>query len=156
MTLRSRLGLGLVIIAAVLVVPLFVARTALLRLHGQVRSLREGEFQASLVLGRLRDAMSDVRARELAVGVTPTDTAHLELRQALSKAEALAVSLDRHQLDGAADSIHSDLVKVRAAAEDEFRAMRAGRSALADSISQTRIKPALHDADLALTPEEAV
>ena len=48
MTLRSRLALGLVIIAAVLVVPLVVARSSMQDLHGQVRSLREGEFQASL------------------------------------------------------------------------------------------------------------
>src|SRR5688572_5627965 len=69
MTLRSRLALGLLIIAAVLVVPLIVARASMQRLHGQVRSLREGEFQASLLLGRLRDALADVRAREVALGV---------------------------------------------------------------------------------------
>jgi len=154
MTLRSRLALGLVIIAAVLTVPLFVARSALLRLHGQVRSLREGEFQASLMIGRLRDAMGDVRARELALGVVRSDTVHRELLQALSTAEALADSLERHQLDGAAQRIRGDLTQVRSAAEDEFRAMRAGRSALADSISQTRILPKLHDADIALPPAE--
>jgi signal transduction histidine kinase len=156
MTLRSRLALGLVIIAAVLMVPLFVARTALLRLHGQVRSLREGEFQASLVLGRLRDAMGDVRAREVALGIVRSDTVHRELLQALSTAEILADSLDRHQLDGAAQAIRGDLTQVRAAAEDEFRAMRAGHSALADSISQTRVVPALHDIDAALSPAELV
>src|SRR5690348_8913059 len=154
MTLRSRLALGLVILAAVLVVPLFVARSALLRLHGQVRSLREGEFQASLVLGRLRDAMGDVRAREVALGIVRSDTVHRELITALGKAEALADSLDRHELDGAAQSIRADLTQVRAAAEDEYRAMRAGRSALADSISQTRVTPALHNVDLALAPAE--
>jgi len=156
MTLRSRLALGLVIIAAVLIVPLFVARSALQRLHLQVRSLREGEFQASLVLGRLRDAMGDVRARELALGVTPSDNAHQELQQALSTAEALADSLNRHALDGAAQRIRTDLATVRSAAEDEYRAMRAGRSALADSVSQTRIAPALHDADVAIAPAELV
>ena len=154
MTLRSRLALGLVIIAAVLTVPLFVARSALLRLHGQVRSLREGEFQASLMIGRLRDAMGDVRAHELALGVARSDTVHHELLQALSTAEALADSLDRHALDGAAQRIRKDLTQVRAAAENEFRAMRAGRSALADSISQARVAPALHDADVALPPAE--
>ena len=156
MTLRSRLALGLVIIAAVLVVPLFVARSALQRLHGQVRSLREGEFQASLVLGRLRDAMGDVRAREVALGIVRSDTVHRELLTALGKAEALADSLDRHELDGAAQSIRADLALVRAAAEEEFRAMRAGRSAAADSISQTRVAPALHNVDLALAPAEVV
>jgi signal transduction histidine kinase len=156
MTLRSRLALGLVIIAAVLMVPLFVARTALQRLHGQVRSLREGEFQASLVLGRLRDAMGDVRARELALGVTPSDAAHDDLQQALAKATALADSLDRHALDGAAQRIRGDLLQVRAAAEEEYRAMRASDGALADSISRSRIAPALHDADVAISPAELV
>jgi signal transduction histidine kinase len=156
MTLRSRLALGLVIIAAVLTVPLFVARSALLRLHGQVRSLREGEFQASLVIGRLRDAMGDVRASELALGVTPSEEAHRELRETLSKAGALADSLNRHALDGAAQRIRGDLSQVGAAAEDEYRAMRAGNAALADSISRTRVSRALHDADLALSPAELV
>ena len=50
MTLRARLALGLVVIATVLVVPLLVARASLHRLHDQVRSLREGEFQAFVVV----------------------------------------------------------------------------------------------------------
>ena len=69
MTLRARLALSLVIIAAVLVVPLIVARGSISRLHNDVRGLRDGEFQASLKLGRLRDALADVRAREVALGV---------------------------------------------------------------------------------------
>jgi signal transduction histidine kinase len=156
MTLRSRLALSLVIIAAVLVVPLFVARSALIHLHGQVRSLREGEFQASLMLGRLRDAMGDVRAREVALGVVRSDTIHTQLRDALRTAQALADSLDRHALDGAAQRIRRDLDQVSVAAEDEFREMRAGRSSIADSISQQRVAPALRDADLALAPAELV
>jgi len=156
MTLRSRLALSLVIIAAVLVVPLFVTRSALIRLHTQVRSLREGEFQASLMLGRLRDALGDVRAREVALGVVRSDTIHTQLLEALTGADALADSLDRHALDGAAQRIRRDLGEVRAGAEDEYRAMRDGRSAVADSISQRRVAPALHDADLALSPAELV
>jgi len=156
MTLRSRLALGLVIIAAVLVVPLVVARTSMQRLHGQVRSLREGEFQASLILGRLRDALGDVRAREVALGVVKSDTVHRQLGQALTRAEALADSLDRFELDSASRRIHHDLAVVRPAAEAEFAAMRAGHAERADSISQRAVGPALRDADLALTPVEQV
>src|SRR5215218_3341892 len=154
MTLRSRLALGLAIIAAVLVVPLVVARTSMQRLHGQVRSLREGEFQASLVLGRLRDALADVRSREVALGVVKSDRVHEELRSALTRAEALADSLERFQLDSAAGRIHRDLATVRPASESEFVAMRAGRGERADSISRQTIGPALRDADLALSPVE--
>jgi signal transduction histidine kinase len=156
MTLRSRLALGLVIIAAVLVVPLVVARTSMQRLHGQVRSLREGEFQASLILGRLRDALGDVRAREVALGVVKSDTVHAQLREALRRAEALADSLDHFQLDSAAGRIHRDLAIVSTATEAEFAAMRAGRGDRADSISQRTVAPALRDADFALSPVETV
>ena len=156
MTLRSRLALGLVIIAAVLVVPLVVARASMQRLHGQVRSLREGEFQASLVLGRLRDALGDVRQREVALSVVKSDTVHAQLREALARAEALADSLGRYQLDSAARRIHRDLATIRPASESEFVAMRGGRTAQADSISQRTIGPALRDADRALSPAEQV
>jgi signal transduction histidine kinase len=156
MTLRSRLALGLVIIAAVLVVPLVVARTSMQRLQGQVRSLREGEFQASLILGRLRDALGEVRARDLALGVVKSDTVHAQLQEALTRAEVLADSLERFQLDSAAGRIHRDLATVRPATEAEFAAMRAGRAELADSIARRTIGPALRDADGALTQVEQV
>ncbi len=154
MTLRSRLALGLVIIAAVLVVPLIVARASMQRLHGQVRSLRDGEFQASLVLGRLRDALGDVRAREVALSVVKSDTVHAQLREAIDRAESLADSLRSFQLDEASRRIGGDLRTVGPAAELEYDAVRAGRSGDADSISQARIAPALRDAENALSPAE--
>ena len=156
MTLRSRLALGLLIIAAVLVVPLVVARASMQRLHGQVRSLREGEFQASLLLGRLRDALADVRAREVALGVVKSDTVHAQLRAALTRAEGLADSLDDFQLDSSAGRISRDLEIIRPATEAEFTAMRGGRGDRADSISRETVAPALRDADLALSPVEQV
>ena len=79
MTLRARLALGLAIIALVFIVPIVVARSAMQRLHDDVRTLRDSEFKASLVLGRLRDALGDVRARETALGVLKSDTVHTQL-----------------------------------------------------------------------------
>jgi signal transduction histidine kinase len=154
MTLRARLTLGLVVIAAVLVAPLLVARNSLQRLHDQVRSLREGEFQASLVLGRLRDALGDVRARAVALGVVQSDTVHTQLRDALARAVALADSLDRYRVDSAARRIHADLAVVTPAVEREYDAMRTGNTSLADTVSQGVIAPALRDADRQLLPAE--
>ncbi len=156
MTLRARLALGLVIIAAVLVVPLLVARNSMHRLHDQVRSLREGEFQASLTLGRLRDALGDVRSREVALGVVKSDTVHAELRRALTRAEGLIDTLERFQLDSAVRRIRRDLGVVRTASESEFVSMRTGAVERADSISEKTIAPALRDADQAMTPVELV
>jgi signal transduction histidine kinase len=153
-TLRARLALGLVIIAAVLVVPLVVARSSMQRLHLQVRSLREGEFQASLILGRLRDALGDVRAREVALGIVKSDTVHREFAAALVRAAALADSLDHYLLDSAAKHIRTDLATVGPAAEREYAAVRSGRVELADSISQKSIAPALRDAEQQLSAAE--
>ena len=154
MTLRARLGLSLVIITAVLVVPLVVARSTLERLHTQVRSLREKEFQASLVLGRLRDALGDVRAREVALGVIKTDTVHTQLVTAITRASALADSLHRYSLDTASTRIGQSLAVIAPAGEQEFDAVRTGRFEQADSISGWIIAPALRAAERALSPAE--
>ena len=50
--------------------PLVVARQSLRRVHDDIKVLREDDFRASLLLGRLRDRLADVRSRELAVGTT--------------------------------------------------------------------------------------
>ena len=52
MTLRTRLTLGLLTIAVILIVPLLIATRSLDRLHADTESLREGDFGASLLLGR--------------------------------------------------------------------------------------------------------
>ena len=156
MTLRTRLALSLVIIAAVLVVPLLVARRSMHSLQQNVRELRDGEFQASLVLGRLRDALADVRAREVALAVLKSDTVYKQLGGALDRARTLADSLDRYQLDSSATRIQSALATIAPAAEREYAAVRAGAADLADSISQRTIAPALRDAERALSPAEQV
>ena len=153
MTLRGRLALSLMVIGGVLLVPLAVARTSMQRLHGDMRALREGEFQASLVLGRLRDALADVRARELAL-VIKSDTVHNQLNVALQRASALTDSLDRFHLDGATRRIHAALGIIGPAADLEFEAIRADHGDLADSISQKEIGPALRETERALVPAE--
>ena len=67
MTLRSRLVLGLLTIAIILVIPLLIAVQAMDRLHRDARALRDKEFAASLLLGRLRDGLNDLRRAETAL-----------------------------------------------------------------------------------------
>ena len=154
MTLRARLALSLVIIAAVLVVPLIVARGSIKRLHTDVRGLRDGEFQASLKLGRLRDALADVRAREVALGVVKSDTVRDQLNEALRRATTLADTLEKYHLDSAATTIQRSLATVVPAVKAEYDAVRAGAAERADSISRDSIAPALRRAEGALSPLE--
>jgi signal transduction histidine kinase len=154
MTLRTRLALSLVVIAAVLVVPLLVARNSLERLKTDVRELREVEFKASLVLGRLRDALGEVRAREVALNVVQSDTVRGQLTTALQHAMSLADSLDRYKVDSSAARIKRALAAIAPAAEAEYEAVRAGANNRADTISQNTIAPLLRDAEKALVPAE--
>ena len=155
MTLRARLALSLVIIAAVLIVPLVVARVAMQSLHREMRGLREGDFQASLILGRLRDGLGDARAREVELGVLKGDTAHHNLTIALDKAKALTDSLGHYHLDDATTRIHDALAKIMPAAQREYEALRSGKDTLAERISADTIAPALREAERALLPAEA-
>jgi signal transduction histidine kinase len=155
MTLRARLALSLVIIAAVLVVPLVVAQFAMQSLHREMRELREGDFQASLILGRLRDAIADVRAREVALGVLTSDEANVYLRAALTRATALNDSLGRFHLDGATTRIHDGLATITPAALREFEALSTKNVDLAERISRDTIAPALREAERAIGPAES-
>jgi signal transduction histidine kinase len=152
MTLRTRLSLSLVVIAAVLVVPLLVARNSLERLKTDVRELDEVEFKASLVLGRLRDALGDVRAREVALNVVHTDTVRDQLNESLKRAITLADSLQNYKVDSSAARIALALAGIGTAAEAEYAALRADSSDKADTISQRTIARLLHDAERALIP----
>jgi signal transduction histidine kinase len=124
------------------------------RLHDDVRTLRDSEFKASLVLGRLRDALGDVRARELSLGVLKTDTVHRQLRVAIHKAHDLADSLARSSQDSAARTIAASLDVMGPAADREYEAWRAAKDEEADSISQNVMEAAMRDAERALSPAE--
>jgi signal transduction histidine kinase len=154
MTLRARLALSLVIIAAVLVVPLVVAMRSMKSIDGDVRGLRDGEFQASLVLGRLRDALADVHAREVALGVAPSDTTYRAVSGALAGAQALSDSLLMFEVDRAAQRIKTALAKMGPGIDHEWELLRAGNAGKADTVSETVVQPAFKDADRALIPVE--
>jgi hypothetical protein len=88
MTLRARLVVGLAIIAIVLIVPLAIARNAMIELHDQVTDLRDQEVTTSISLGNLRDAVADVRARDVALGVSSGDSVvYRDLLEALRRLE---------------------------------------------------------------------
>jgi signal transduction histidine kinase len=162
LTLRARLAIGLLIIAAVLVAPLVVAREAMHDLHTDIRQLRANEFQASLVLGRLRDKLADVRSRAVALDLVKSDTVLGQLHQAIKGARPLADSLSRFTNDSLADrdsSAHRIVVSLDAAgpaADRAFQAWHAGRDSLGDVISEREMAPALYAADSSLSPAELV
>ena len=161
MTLRARLALGLAIIAVVLLVPLIVTRSGMLDLHDDMRQLQSTEFAASLRLGRVRDALSEVRDREFALAVVEphlVEGTHDQLVGNLTTARAVADTLmrtsgstpPRSRADSAAIELVRNLAVIAPAIEREYQAVRAGRDSLADSISRFVVAPAMRLAERAL------
>ena len=139
MTLRGRLALSLALIGGVLCVPLVVARQSLQRVHDDIKVLREDDFRASLLLGRLRDRLADVRSRELAVGTTNTDQVRSQLVGTLARAIATTDTLATFHIDSSAAAIKAALTAVGPLADQEFNAVRGGKTEEADTISGVAI-----------------
>jgi signal transduction histidine kinase len=151
MTLRARLAVGLAIIAIVLIVPLVIARQAMIALYTQVVELRDNEVSTSISLGSLRDALQDVRAREVTLGVIREEKEYRELLDAIRVARGWADSVTATFTDSTtARSIRSRLDQMAPIADEEYAAYRAGLIAKGDSISSLRMGPVISEAERAL------
>ena len=157
MTLRSRLTLGLLTIAVILVVPLLFATLSLDRLHGQAKQLRDEDFRASLVLGRLRDALNDLRSSETAVLFVRDEKSRASMYADVHGVEQLADSLDAYGLGRSARDVRGAMVAVATHMREEFDAAVAGSPKEAERISTEAVLPAITHADAAvLTAERAL
>ena len=150
MTLRTRLTLGLLTIAVILVVPLLIATRSLDRLHSETKALRDGDFTASLLLGRIRESLNDVRTAEMAVLFVRENKSRDEMLRRVSEVALLADSLDVYRLGDAAHSVRAAMDTAAAGAEAEFEAARSGRSADAERLSTEQVVPAIARAERAV------
>ncbi len=147
MTLRSRLVIGLVTIAIILVGPLVFAVASLLRLRTDALQLRETEIAALIVLGRLRDGLNDLRREELALLFSKDVASRDAMDRELYHADRLADTLAHYNLPTFASDIATSIHLISAAAPSESRAALADDAKLADSLSSHAFVPALNRAD---------
>ena len=154
MTLRTRLTLGLLTIAVILIVPLLIATRSLDRLHADTEELRDGDFGASLLLGRLRDALNDIRSAELALQFVRDPESRTSMDKRVHTVELLADSLDAYQLGGAARDIRAAMAQVASGATKEYEAAVAGRPNEAGRISSDSVIPAITAAETSVSRAE--
>ena len=154
MTLRTRLILGLLTIAVILVVPLLVATRSLDRLQGEAEQLREGDFTASLLLGRLTEALNDLRAAEMAVQFVKDAESRASMEKRIVEVRALTDSLDRYDLGDAAREIRGNVAIVADNVEPEYQAATSGDGRLAERIANERINPAISRAETSIKRAE--
>ena len=150
MTLRSRLALGLLAIAVILVAPLLLAVRSLEGLHRDIRDLRSREFDASLMLGQLREGVTDLRSREIALLFVHDAKTRDAMEAGMSTVSALADSLEHTGLGKRAADIRDAVREMVIWAPYEYRAALAERRSEADSLSSKHFAPALARADTAI------
>ncbi|HEX9310724.1 MAG TPA: HAMP domain-containing sensor histidine kinase [Gemmatimonadaceae bacterium] len=150
MTLRARLGWGLLAIAVVMIVPLFLSLRSLEHLYETSRLLRDREFAASLLLGSFRERTDDARRAEDALLFIHDQKSEGRMQREIDGLVSLTDSLDRYRLDLSASQIRASLDALRSAAREEYAQASAGRATVAEMISQQRTRPAIAAVDSAL------
>ena len=150
MTLRARLGWGLFAIAVVLIVPLLLSLRSLEHLYETSRLLRDREFAASMVLGSFRERTDDTRRAEDALLFIHDQKSATRMQSQIDSLVSMTDSLDRYRLDLSASAIRTSLDALRSAAREEYEQASAGRSAVAEMISQQRTRPAIAAVDSSL------
>ena len=98
MTLRTRLGIGIVSITIILLVPLLLALRSLEAVHQTTRTLRDREFAGSLLLGRFRQVTDEVRRSEDALVLLHDSASLARMQNNLTTLSAIGDSLDRFKL----------------------------------------------------------
>lgn len=150
MTLRARLGWGLAAIALVLIVPLVFSLKSLEQLYETSRLLRDREFAASMLLGSFRERTDDARRAEDALLFIHDQKSATRMQREIDGLVALTDSLERYRLDLSATQIRASLDSLRAASRDEYEQASAGKSTVAEMISQQRTRRAIASVDSAL------
>ena len=154
MTLRSRLVLGLITIAIILVIPLLIAVQALDRLQRDARALRDNEFAASLLLGRLREGLNDLRRQETALLFVHDQATRDVMEKQVNIIAHMADSLEMFHLDKSADDVRRTVSDIVAWAPREYEAALAEHRDDAEQISTTHLVPALGQADRSVLEAE--
>ena len=147
MTLRSRLAVGLVTISIILVGPLVFAIQSLYGLRDDARELRDRDLAASLLLGRLREGLNDLRREELALLFSKDATSRDAMDHQVTQVAALVDSLRHFQLTEYSRSIGASILQIANVAPAEYSAALANKTKTADSLSAHVFVPALNHAD---------
>jgi signal transduction histidine kinase len=154
MTLRSRLAVGLVTIAIILVGPLVYAIQSLHELHGGIQALRDRELKGSLVLGHLREGLGGLRRLELSLLFAKDVASRDSMDRKVKDMAALADSLSHVQLPSFAREIEASVQQIADAAPAEYQAALANQTKVADSLSEHVFAPALSRADTIIRTAE--
>ena len=143
MTLSSRLNLGIIAIAVVLVAPLVLSLRALQKLQYDTTMLRDREYAATLLLGRMRSLHDDLLQSTTYIALYPSDSSqalYIDQLQTLARQTDTLAILSQYAAVG---QIRSALGRLFEQVPRAFAFSRANRALRRDSIIDLVISPNL-------------
>jgi signal transduction histidine kinase len=149
-SIRTRLALGLFAIAVVLLLPLGLTLRSLDRVHDEAMALRDREFAASLLLGRMRAATEDLRSEEMSLLFVSEVANRDAMAFQITRLSAMLDTLRTYEVREAADQIRAAITAVVRYAPLEYEAVLAGRTRVADTLSNRHVVPAINSVDRAI------
>lgn len=154
MTIRSKLALALSAIVVLLVVPLVLSYASMREIRSSTIALRDREFAASLLLGRIRRGLEELRDAETALIFLHDVASRDRMSNALARVAAMSDSLDGFSLPTPAAEIREAVAEVADLAPAEYQAALGGRPGDAERISIDRVVPAIARVDRAVSTAE--
>jgi signal transduction histidine kinase len=155
MTLRARLAVGMFGMAIVLLIPLLLAINGLRTAEESARELGDAEFAASLLMGRVRKGLEDIRAAENALLFVHDEPSRDRMVRELDRLSAMADTLGYFGLTQSAE-LKAGSDSLRGATDEEYQAARAGNVSQAERISAGIVLPQLESMQRAVRDAEAV
>ena len=147
MNLKTRLNVGIIAIAVVLVAPLVLSLQALQRLQGQTIELRDHEYAATLVIGRMRQVDDELVQNSKYLSLLATDTTLQVFRDGLTTLSAQADTVQRLTGGSPLSRVRSAVSRLQDQAPRAVTLRRAGRILAADSVVDLVLSPALQDVE---------
>lgn len=141
--LRVRLVVGMLVLAGILIAPLIVTRFSLNRLFTEIEQLQSQDFRASLLLGRIRATVDQVRrADDRIVGLSDS-TGAPALRKAVSNLRLLTDSLNKLTAGESYAAVGAAAQEVELLTSRSLEAMQSGDFVRVESMSSARVRPSL-------------
>lgn len=155
-SIRSKLAVGLLAIALVLLVPLLLALQSLERLHTVTTVLQKREFAASLLLNKMRAGTDELRRLDLSLVFVHQPQIRASMDSQLTVLAATADSLSHLGMADPSAKIGAAVAQVASYVPVEYQAAVAGQGKIADSVSTQHLIPAIAATERELTSAEGV
>lgn len=151
MTLRLRLALGIAGMLLVMLVPLIIALRAMQQLRHDTERLRDIEFSTSLVLGLGRTSLQELDQSKEYLSLFPEERTRLRFATQVDSLRRFVDSLGVMSATARTPRVMNALLALENEPGAAVQLAASGRVALADSVIDLRLAPALADIDRAMS-----